>query len=197
VTAGAAGVVLVLFFCPFLTWAAIIVLGFILFFFRDPKRDVPDNPQIWVAPADGRITDIDIAKYPGDNSISLRKIGIFLSVFDVHVQKYPCAGYVESVTYEKGAFHAAFLPAASRQNESNTVILRTSHGPVIIRQIAGLIARRIVCDAIPQKDVAKGDRLGIIMFGSRVEVYLPMAVDLIVRIGDRVKGSETVIGVIP
>ena len=98
VLAGLAGCILFLFFAPTLIPLAAAALAFILFFFRDPVRDTPDNPQILVSPADGKVTDMDLVKCPGDERISLRKIGIFLSVFDVHVQKYPCDGKVESVT---------------------------------------------------------------------------------------------------
>ena len=181
---------------PSLAVYGFLLLIFMMSFFRDPVRQIPDNPQVVVSPADGRISDIDVVRFDAFGDIPVRRIGIFLSVFDAHVQRYPFSGIIEEVQYRKGRFYAAFSEKASQCNESNTVVIGTDHGPFAVRQIAGFIARRIVCHAKPEKEVVKGARLGIIMFGSRVELYIPEHIDLTAHVGDRVKAGETILGVI-
>lgn len=191
----AAGIALLLCILIPQNWALFVLLFlFFPFFFRDPPRDIPDNPNVIVSPADGRVTDIETACLDGTDGLAMRRIGIFLSVFDVHVQRFPYCGTVEKVEYSKGQFHAAFSQKAATNNESNSVYLKTENGPMVVRQIAGLIARRIVCNAAAEKKVVKGDRLGIIMFGSRVEILIPEHMDVLVHTGDRVRAGETIVG---
>jgi phosphatidylserine decarboxylase len=167
---------------------AILVL-FVAFFFRDPERPISPDPSVIVSPADGRIVRIE--KDGAGNRIS-----IFLSIFNVHVNRSPVAGEVVEVRYKRGRFRAAFNPLASVENEKNTLTIKGDDVTVVCSQIAGLIARRIVCWKSPGNRVRKGDRIGLIRFGSRVDLTVPERVTIAVRIGDRVKGGSSTIGTI-
>jgi phosphatidylserine decarboxylase len=172
-------------------------------FFRDPKRRVPEEPTVLVSPADGVIRDIELLKSEDENEFfdgnGVVRVGIFLSVLDVHLNRAPCEMEVEKRFYKEGAFHDARNPKASKENESMTVFCRgkieDSEFPMIIRQISGAIARRIVCQADSGKSYSKGERFGMIKFGSRTELFLPaeswMRVE--VKVGDRVFAGETVV----
>lgn len=159
-------------------------------FFRDPERLPPDSEDAVVAPADGRVTAVTAA---GDGDRPGRRVSIFLSLFDVHVNRSPAAGRVASVTYRPGAFRAAFRADAAERNERNELEMDCGRGLLQIRQIAGVVARRIVCRAAPGERLQRGERFGLIRFGSRTEVLLPPNCRPTVRPGDRVRGGETVI----
>jgi len=182
-------------------WLAVvflILLVFLLFFFRDPPRKVPSEPAIVVSPADGKIVEIervdDCPMVPG----SVLKIGIFLSVFNAHVNRAPVAGTVTALSYVPGRFHYALRSKASAENESNSIILSCPEIPgrrVLIKQIAGVFARRIVCRCKLGEQLARGERFGMIKFGSRTELYLPYSRQLRVQVskGQKVKAGSSVL----
>jgi phosphatidylserine decarboxylase len=183
------------------TWIAVPLLFltlFIIWFFRNPERTMPENPLQIISPADGKV--IGIEEVTGDQHLenSLLKISIFMNVFNVHVNRIPFSGEVSSIRYKPGKFLSANLDKASALNERNTVLIRTDDGREIrVVQIAGLIARRIVCWLKEGMKVTKGERFGLIRFGSRVELFLPLGSTLFVKKGDKVKAGETPIGELP
>ncbi len=169
-------------------------LLFTLYFFRDPHRKIPEDPQTVVSPADGTVVEISEApshEVLGEDCV---KIGIFLSVFNVHVNRAPCAGVVQSVQYTPGKFHDARDPECGKYNEQNAIHV---DGPIpaVVTQIAGLIARRIVCAVRETDSLEKGQKIGMIKFGSRTDIYLRKSqVDKInVSLKDKVKGGETIL----
>lgn len=168
-----------------------------ILFFRDPARSIPDDKAAYLAPADGRVTDIAALAQEEALGGPALKIGIFLSVFDVHINRSPCEGTVRDIRYRPGRFLNAMSEQSSRENESNTLVLDagTLMGPVLVRQIAGLIARRIVCATAVGSRLAAGQRFGMIKFGSRTELVLPRpeTLDVLVRIGDKVRAGETIV----
>lgn len=175
-----------------LVLAAVLVWTFS--FFRDPLRKVPTDNNLLLAPADGKVTDIEnVDEHDFIGGAALR-IGIFLSIFDVHINRAPCNARIEKTTYKPGRYTNAMRPASGRVNESNDLgMLRTDspHDRLLVRQISGAIARRIVCRAAPGQDLAGGEKFGMIKFGSRTELYLPSRENAkcLVRIGDRVKAG--------
>lgn len=174
----------------------------LLAFFRDPERAIPDQPHIMVSPADGRVSDITELPHCELVGGPAVRVGIFLSVFNVHINRAPCDGRVASVVYRKGRFiNAMSHNQASEQNESNTVVLLgpTDDRPIAaVKQIVGLIARRIVCTVKVGDIVTRGERIGMIKFGSRTELYVPLWVEprIEVRIGQAVRGGMDVIAVL-
>ncbi len=166
-------------------------------FFRAPRRVPPMDQGLIVAPADGLISLIQDAAPPPELGVdpTLRpRVSIFLSIFDVHVQRIPVDGLITRVAYQPGTFLSADLDKASEDNERNSVIIEaTVGGQVVVTQIAGLIARRIVCDAVPGEPVLAGSTFGLIRFGSRVDTYLPPGTEVAVRRGQRAIGGETVL----
>ena len=171
---------------------AMIPLLFVLYFFRDPHRVPPAGEGLIIAPADGRVVEIrevDDVEFPGGRA---RRVSIFLSIFNVHVNRAPVAAAVSNIRYSRGRFRAAFHGKASEENERNRMDLHTSYGPLAVTQIAGAIARRIVCDLAVGDRVKAGDRMGLIRFGSRVDLFLPLAADLRVKKGQQVRSSATV-----
>jgi len=173
------------------TWlgVALVLVGlFVLYFFRDPERTPPDDPDKIVSPADGRVMEIVEETRGGKPS---RRISIFLSIFDVHVNRSPVAGRITAIEYRNGKFHAAMQGKASRENEQNAFHVETDHGEVVFTQIAGLIARRIVCWKSKGDSVARGERVGMIRFGSRMDILLPEAVEILVRTGEHVAGGSS------
>lgn len=179
---------------PALSWvgAALLALaGFSLFFFRDPERSPAEEGAVLLAPADGRITEAGPA---GEGEPGTLRVSIFLSPLDVHVNRAPTAARVAAVRYRAGEFRAAYRADAAARNEQNELALDTPHGPVRVRQIAGVLARRIVCRARPGDRLRPGERFGLIRFGSRTDTLLPPGVRLAVRPGARVRAGETVIG---
>ncbi len=169
---------------------SLIVLLFILYFFRDPIRTVPLGDDILVGAADGIITNISTIKVGKKN---YTKISTFLSVFDVHIQRLPTKGSVEKIEYFEGKFLNATLDKSSEENERLTLTLKNSKGLIYVTQIAGLIARRIICYAKESETVEQGEQYGIIKFGSRVDVTYPDTYVTAVSIGQRCTGGETII----
>jgi phosphatidylserine decarboxylase len=176
----------------------LLLTAFLGWFFRDPDRTPPAEPAAVVSPADGRVVfsgDCPPGRY---NPEPGKKVSVFMSVFDVHVNRAPVSGRVAAVRYNPGRFLAANVDKASLENEQNGVTLETGEGRrVSYVQIAGLIARRIVCDLSEGDIVNKGQRVGMIRFGSRVDVFLPAAATLRVRTGDTVRAGESILGVLP
>jgi len=178
-------------------WAAevplVLIAVWLLVFFRDPVRTGPRGEQFVIAPADGKIVDVAVVEEPMYLKARATRISIFMSVFDVHVNRYPASGTIELVRYHRGKFLHAASDKASLDNEQTSVGVRTTRGPVLVRQIAGLIARRIVTDGTPGEQARQGERLGMIRFGSRVDVFLPNAARAAVRVavGERVRAGAT------
>jgi phosphatidylserine decarboxylase len=174
----------------------LILLLMVLAFFRDPNRLSPSDGQLLLAPADGRITDIEVVEtndYIGGQAL---RIGIFLSVFDAHINRSPCAAKVEQITYKKGQYKDARHPLAGEVNESNEIKLIRAEPPadrLIVRQISGALARRIVCNLQPGQNLTGGEKFGMIKFGSRTELYLPAGDNAkhLVQVGDKVKAGIT------
>jgi phosphatidylserine decarboxylase len=173
-------------------WAlpAVLLAAFFLWFFRDPDRVVPDEAGALVSPADGKVTDISPVKL---NGASRLRISIFLNVFDVHVNRSPIGGFIREVQYQKGKFVNAMNAASAEQNEQNVVTVEGESQTVVFKQIAGLLARRIVFNKKVGDRVERGERVGLIKFGSRVDVLLDASADLEVKVGDHVKGGSSVL----
>lgn len=169
--------------------AAALVAGF----FRDPPRDVPKGEGLLLAPADGTV--VQVTRYPGHElQEPATQISIFLSVLDVHINRAPFPAVVEKVEYRPGTFRVAWQPEASAGNEQNVIVLKAPEGRLVVKQIAGLIARRIVCRVTPGQKLEAGERIGMIRFGSRVDLIVPARAELSVKRGDRVKGGISVMG---
>lgn len=174
-----------------------LLLGFVLFFFRDPERDVPKGEGLVVAPADGTVVVVEPYKGTEVQGEELLQVSIFLSLLDVHINKAPVSGLVEEVRYSPGRFKVAYAPEASLENERNLIRFASQGGTVWMKQIAGYLARRIVCRVEPGQRVEAGERIGLIRFGSRVDLLLPWLAAMKVNVGDRVKGGITVIALLP
>jgi len=173
-----------------------ILLGlFVIYFFRDPERTIPDGQSLLVSPADGKVVSIKKAENDplGEN---ITQISIFLSVFNVHINRSIMQGEVVSVNYNKGKFLAAFAEKASLLNEQNSVTIKNKDMTVRVNQIAGLIARRIVCWVKSEQLLQRGERFGLIRFGSRVDIFLPNTVAVKVALGDKVVGGVSIIGTV-
>ncbi len=165
------------------------------FFFRDPPREIPEGEGLILAPADGTV--VAVTRYPGDElQAEATQLSIFLSVLDVHVNRAPVATVVERVDYRPGTFRLAWRDEASAANEQNLIFLKTTGGRLLVKQIAGFLARRIVCRVGPGQHLKTGERIGIILFGSRVDLIVPASARLSVKLGDRVKGGSSVVGVL-
>lgn len=176
------------------------VLGvWLLVFFRDPARPGPRGERLVIAPADGRIVSVAEVDEPSYLGGRARRVSIFMNVFDVHVNRYPVTGRVEHRHYNPGRFGHAAEDKASLDNEQASLGVRGPRGPVLVRQIAGLVARRIVTDAQPGATATQGERMGMIRFGSRVDVFLPLdaRATVIVDVGARVRAGQTVIAEYP
>lgn len=170
---------------------------FIVYFFRDPDRVVPNSPGTVVSPADGKVIAVEPSGTALYYSGECTKISIFMSIFNVHVNRIPYEGTIKSISYYPGKFIAANRDKASSDNERNAVFIETDTGQDITAvQIAGLIARRIICTVQGGDIVRRGQRLGLICFGSRVDLYLPVETAIAVTVGDRVKAGASVIGVL-
>jgi phosphatidylserine decarboxylase len=167
------------------------LLLFILYFFRDPARAVPADEALIVSAADGLVVGVEQIDEPDFHLGPMVRIAVFLSVFDVHVNRSPVAGTVKSTVYKAGQFLDVRHPDSSTRNECRSWWLETAQGPVAIRQIAGLIARRIVAWSEEGATLTRGQRLGMIRFGSRTEVFLPVECTVLVKPGDRVEGAST------
>ncbi len=166
---------------------------FVLWFFRDPAPLVPADPGAVVAPGQGKVMSISEVDEPTFMGGAARRISIFLSVFDVHVQRAPVSGVVEHRAYDPGKYLAAWNDKASADNEQSSIGISTPHRKVLVRQIAGLIARRIVSDLSEGDAVVRGDRLGLIRFGSRVDLFIPLDWEVVSSVGDRVRVGSSVL----
>jgi len=184
--------------CFYLRWtwagaALAVVTALMVNFFRDPERKIPDGPGLIVSPADGKVVQIldkpETAPLPG-----YRQVSIFLNVFDVHVNRAPMDGTIQEVVYNKGKFLAAWDHKASLDNEQNRATIEDAGYRVAFTQIAGAIARRIVFTKKVGDRVQRGERVGMIKFGSRTDIFLPPDVAIAVKVGDRVKGGSSIIG---
>ena len=194
---GAVAVVAGAFFTPWLVWLGAAFVLFCLYFFRDPERVAPDREGVLVAPADGRVVSVVMAVPPGELELGAAprwRVAIFLSVLDVHVNRVPIDGTVTRIAYRHGKFLNASVDKASVDNERNALAIRLADGrEIAVVQIAGLIARRILCDVREGDAVRTGARFGIIRFGSRTDLYLPEGVLPLVSEGQLMIGGETVI----
>lgn len=162
---------------------------FVVFFFRDPERVPPRDPRLWVSPADGKV--VYVGPERGAVESARTQVSIFLSLFDVHINRSPISGVITDVKYTPGRFVPAYREEASSQNEQNELTMTEDSLQVTIRQIAGVVARRIVFSKKKDDRLERGERFGLIQFGSRVDVFLPPEVKVLVSVGDRVRGGES------
>ncbi len=171
----------------------LVLAAFVCYFFRNPRREIPDGPDLVVSPADGTVVKIvplpEVQGEPGGNAVS-----IFLNIFNVHVNRSPIRGTLESLEYKRGLFKVAYDEVASEVNEQNILRIRGEGMTLVVKQIAGLIARRVICWKKPGQEMGRGELFGLIRFGSRVDVLLPGRVKVRVRVGDRVKGGSSILG---
>lgn len=175
---------------------AVVFTGFVLWFFRDPDPLVPTDARLVVAPAHGKVDVIDQVPWPTDPNRTCQRISIFLSVFDIHVQQAPVAGRVDLVRHTPGLFLNALKTESAAHNENVLLCLMAADPagtPIAVRLIAGLIARRILPWAVPGETVVRGERISLIQFGSRVDLYVPLNASLQVQVGTRVTGGQTVV----
>ena len=183
---------------PALGTVALLLAAFAVYFFRDPEREIPGGERLILAPADGRIVAVKpFPDWRGPFGEPLMRVSIFLSVLDVHVNRAPIKAVVNAVTHSPGRFLAAWGEAASTENEQTLIHFASPDGDVWVKQIAGMIARRVVCRVQPGQKVRAGERIGLIRFGSRVDCIVPSTAELKVRRGQVVKGGATVLGRLP
>lgn len=175
-----------------LALALFFIAAFMAFFFRDPKRTLPNDDGLVVSPADGRVTRV--APLDANDPHSPNVVSIFLSVFDVHINRAPIAGEIADATYTRGRFVIATREDASLVNEQNSLTIKGARMTVVCKQIAGVLARRIVCWKRVGERVALGERFGLIKFSSRTDLILPPEVEVGVRVGERVRGGVSIIG---
>ncbi len=182
-------------FLHFYTAAVPLVLlgAFVAYFFRNPARNIPSGENVIVSPADGRVVRIFDLPDEGEQPAG-RGVSIFLSIFDVHVNRSPIEGELAGLEYKRGKFKAAFDEEASSVNEQNILTLRGQGMLVVVKQIAGLIARRVICWKHSGDCVKRGELIGLIRFGSRVDVLMPRQVRIVVKVGERVKGGSSILG---
>jgi phosphatidylserine decarboxylase len=192
---GAVGLTVVVFvFQPLATIVPAFLTAFMLYFFRDPERNVPEEKDVFVAPADGKIILIREMHEPKYLKKDIREVSIFMSPLNVHVNRAPCEGTVKQVVHNGGRFHAAYKDEASLSNENIEMVLETEYGDILVRQVAGFIARRAVCRKGSGDTLKRGERYGVIKFSSRVDLYLPLDAKIRVGLGDTVRAGETIIG---
>jgi phosphatidylserine decarboxylase len=198
-----AGIPLALTVAASIVWPAVytvlpaivlaVVFAILLWFFRDPRRNPPGDEGIFLSPADGEVVEIERTRAPRFLEGEALKIGIFMSLFNVHVNRAPVEGQVALVEHVPGQFVQAFRPEAALLNEHNFIGLESCYGRVLVNQISGIMARRIVCWVQPGQGLKAGERLGVIKFGSRVEVYLPLGAEPAVQLGQQIHAGLTVI----
>jgi phosphatidylserine decarboxylase len=177
-----------------LTAIPVLLAVFFLWFFRDPEREIPTEPGLIVSPGDGKVEE---AEWIETTAGSRFRVSIFLSVVDVHVNRVPISGKVTLMEYREGQFLNAMSPESAILNEQTLIVIEDGENSVSFKQIAGLLARRIVCDLKTGDMVQRGQRMGMIKFGSRVDVLMPADVELRVKPGDRVQGGKSILGVLP
>jgi len=174
----------------------LVITLFIVFFFRDPRREVPSGNGLVVSPADGKVVVIKQVLENDYLHQSVMQISIFLSVFNVHVNRVPVSGKIECVKYNPGKFHIAAVEKASLENEQTAIVIADMNRKILVKQIAGMIARRIACYVQPGDTVQQGERYGLIFFGSRVDIFVPAGSEIKVKLGDRVKGAKDIIAIL-
>jgi phosphatidylserine decarboxylase len=167
----------------------LLLAAFVAFFFRNPRREIPSDPRVIVSPADGKVVKIERVG-------NVTRLSIFLSIFDVHVNRSPIAGRIDAIDYKRGKFQAAFKHEASVENERNTIMVSQGSLKLVFTQIAGIVARRIVCWKKVGDTVRKGELVGLIRFGSRVDILFPVGTVPTVKVGMRVYGGSSPIGII-
>jgi phosphatidylserine decarboxylase len=183
--------ILALLFHWIVLGSVLVLLGvFVLFFFRDPERTPPSDPDAIVSPGDGRVMEVVEELRDG---IAGRRISIFLSIFDVHVNRSPVSGRITAIEYRTGKFYVAMRGRASAENEQNAFHVSTDRGEIVFKQIAGWVARRILCWKSVGDSVTRGERVGMIRFGSRMDVWLPDRVDILARPGQHVAGGTSIL----
>ena len=193
-----AGVVLILLGVmggwPWITVLGLLSAGFFAYFFRDPEREIPGEPGAIISPADGLVVQVDEVQESEFLKAPARRVAIFMNVFDVHVNRSPVAGMVTSMRHRAGEYKAASRQDAASRNEQQALVLESDGGRrILVVQIAGLLARRIIPFVKPGQQLARGERLGMICFGSRVDLYLPSEAEILVKVGDRVKAGSNVV----
>lgn len=192
-----AGVVLILLGLmggwSWITGLGLVATGFFAYFFRDPERDIPLEPGVIVSPADGKVVRVDEVQENEFLQGPARYVAIFMNVFDVHVNRAPLAGTVTRSEHRDGCFKAAWSEAACTFNEQQALVLEAGGRRVLVIQIAGLLARRIISYVQPGQHLEKGERLGMICFGSRVDLYLPPEAEILVKVGDRVRAGSSIV----
>jgi len=173
----------------------LVVTLFVMWFFRNPNRVTPEDEKAIISPADGKVIKIEEVEEKEMLNEKVRKVSIFMSILNVHVNRAPCSGTIEKISYSKGKFFPANLDKASELNERNSILIKMADGGQIrTTQIAGIVARRIVCWTKKGMQIQKGERFGLIKFGSRLEVFMPLNTTISVKTGDRVRAGETRIG---
>lgn len=175
------------------TVAGVILVGmagFVFYFFRDPERKIPVGPGAVVSPADGRVV---VVTEEDQNGLPGKRISIFLAIWNVHVNRSPAGGTITRLDYRPGKFFVAMRERASLENEQNVITLKTQSGEMVFKQIAGWIARRVVCWKKQGETVARGERIGLVRFGSRVDVWLPRDAEILVAVGQSVRGGSSVL----
>ena len=189
---------ILLFIWPLLSFVSFLITFFILWFFRDPERNTPITEGKIISPADGKVCLIDLSVPPEElqyGTEEMQRVCIFMNVFNVHVNRVPVKGEIKKIIYKEGSFFNASLDKASEKNERNSIIITTENGiEIVVVQIAGLIARRILSFVSNGDKLNSGERFGLIRFGSRVDVYLPKNFKPEVKVGDKTIAGETIIG---
>jgi phosphatidylserine decarboxylase len=185
--------VLVFIFVPAGTLFALALTAFMIYFFRDPARTIPWGRDLFVAPADGKIIVIRDVREERYLKADVKQISIFMSPLNVHVNRVPCDGRVKTVRHNKGRFLAAYKDEASVRNENIEMVLETEYGDILVRQVAGFVARRAVCRKKEGDELKRGERYGVIKFSSRVDIYLPKDVVVKVALNEMIKAGETVV----
>jgi phosphatidylserine decarboxylase len=178
----------------YLVVISLTLVIFSIYFFRDPKRTVPTDDNVIVSPADGKVILIEKINDKDFFGTTVLRISIFMSVFNVHVNRIPIDGRITYFNYQKGKFHQAFRDQAAYENEQTTLVIENNRIKVQLKQIAGIVARRIVCHIREGWKVKQGERFGMIKFGSRVDMLLPLEVELNIKLNQKVKGGETILG---
>lgn len=181
---------------PLASFPFLILTLFMIFFFRDPDREIIKRRGVFYSPADGKV--IFIGRHTEDELLKAERlqVSIFMSPLDVHINRVPCDGVVKDVRHYPGRFYAAFKEGSSKVNEHITMLISSDNGDIVVRQVAGFLARRAVCRVKPGDRVFQGQRYGLIKFSSRVDIYLPLNTGIKVKLNDRVKAGQTVIGII-
>ena len=179
-----------------LSFLLLFLTLFFAYFFRDPERTIPAGENLILSPADGKVVALEPASEPLFLKSQAQKISIFLSPLDVHINRIPITGKVDYLSYFPGKFMAAFEDRASTDNEQTAIGVTTAHGKILFKQIAGVLARRIICRLNLGQEVKAGEKFGMIRFGSRVDIFLPEGLELKVQKGDKVTGGKTVMAVV-